>query len=866
VNIRKKTTLIIAFAVICLIILSQCAIYTYIVENVKQTEARESHDMIDRVSSEMNYETNSVDLICFNWACWDDTYNFVQDHDQQYIDVNLNTTSIDSIGVNLIVYIDNTGKDVFDVYYNSENRSIGQTPSSTLRTLLNNPLLQDHNNSLSTYGLIQLPSGPCIVSAYSILHSNNSGPSAGTLIFGKYIDETLQQKISKICGAPVLLTDFNSPDSTNTQAIAKKGLSNETHYFLADMNQSTVLSYGFINDINGHPGLLVSVQLARTAYNQGITSLTMMSIAIFSFGISIIVIIYLLVNRVVIARLTNLEDDVNRIGKNGNDGQRVTTSGKDEIYSLAEEINGMIESLEKRGRALQESEERYRSIMEQSVSAIFIIDPETKSILHSNQAFKTMFGYSTGELPQLQIYSLSPNDTFFESVLNRIKYEHRVVGIEMKLTGKAGKPLDVEISGSTIEYEGHLALCITAWDVSERHQAEESREQIERLEAVGNLAGGMAHDFNNLLTGIMGNVSLMKNQEQSNPLTIERLNNTEIAALRAKDIALELMSLARGGEPIRQHLNIVELIKSTAGIFHHYPKIQYRFTIPSDVIMVDIDPGQISRAFANLFVNAKDAMVDGGLVEVSVSYCEFAGGEHYPLAAGRYVLVTVKDSGTGIPPDVLPRIFDPFFTTKECGYGMGLSVVYATIKRHNGTVEVDSILGKGTTFRIFLPASETISTNEESQKVNYVRRECNVNGRVLLMDDQDVVIDIASEMLRVLGYEVGISRDGAEALEAYRESMLQDRRYDVVIMDLTIPQGMGGKEAVKRLLKIDPNAKVIVSSGYSSDPVMANYYEHGFIGVLPKPFDLSQLAQAVQKGCSWDSSSNVNQQSAESSP
>jgi two-component system cell cycle sensor histidine kinase/response regulator CckA len=331
--------------------------------------------------------------------------------------------------------------------------------------------------------------------------------------------------------------------------------------------------------------------------------------------------------------------------------------------------------------------------------------------------------------------------------------------------------------------------------------------------------------------------------------TRQRLEEAEIATLRAKELAQELLSLSKGGAPLKQPVDLSELLRTCAHFSFQGTSIECGFDFPSDVSMVEADPGQISRAFSNLFNNAKEAMPNAGTVEVRIVNETIGKDEHPILPAGKYVIVSIKDQGAGISSKILPKIFDPYFTTKKRGSGMGLTVVYATVKRHGGVVEVESTSGKGATFRIFLPASDSLP------KAKVADREASIgtHARILVMDDQDAILDVSGEMLKALGHEVGLARDGMEAVDMYKMSMIKERKYDLVIMDLTIPQGMGGKEAVVRLHEIDPSAKVIVSSGYSNDPVMSNFDEHGFVAVLHKPYSMDDLAGTIAKALSADS-------------
>jgi len=494
--------------------------------------------------------------------------------------------------------------------------------------------------------------------------------------------------------------------------------------------------------------------------------------------------------------------------------------------------------------ALRESEERYRAIFDQFEGTIMVVDIEDGSLLQANQAFCTHFGIDPDEVTALNVQSIAQLDhTFKDNILGEVMSGRRFT-FETTFPLPNGNVMNIEVVASPFRYGGKRAICIMGRDITERRQAEAIRERIEKLEATGTLAGGIAHDFNNLLTSVLGYVSLTKMHSQPGSETHRELEEAEMTILQAKEVAQELLSLAKGGAPICKPVSIPDLLKVTSNHPFLNSNVQCHLHIPPGKWIANIDQGQIGRVFTNLFLNAKDAMPKGGRVDVTVSKYEAGEQPSRTLRPGDYILVEVRDTGSGISPEVLPKIFEPYFTTKSHGFGLGLSVVYATLARHQGGIEVDSKLGEGTAFRVYLPAAEVTASPDAEQGRSIERGE----GWVLVMDDEEYILDVTTEMIKALGYDVGAAHDGQEALEEYRRALESGRGYDLVIMDLTNPRGMGGKEAIGLLLELDPRARAIVSSGYSNDPVMAEYRRHGFIGVLPKPYKLEELSYAIKQG------------------
>ncbi len=381
-------------------------------------------------------------------------------------------------------------------------------------------------------------------------------------------------------------------------------------------------------------------------------------------------------------------------------------------------------------------------------------------------------------------------------------------------------------------------------DVTERMRSEEERRKNEKLESLGVAAGGIAHDFNNLLTAILGNVSIaLMHGKTGDPIT-DRLVAAKKASLRAQELARQLLTFAKGGAPIKKTASIAQLVRDTVGFSLRGSNVRCEFTIPGDLWPADVDPGQISQVIQNLAINADQAMPAGGTMRVDCGNVELTT-EHarLRLKPGRYLRITVRDEGIGIPEDNLKKIFDPYFTTKPKGSGLGLATTYSIIKNHGGIVDVVSQPSEGTTFYIFLPASDKPVVVEEAPAAEAPLPVH--GGRILVLDDEDAICALVTCALEPLGYAVTEAYDSLQAIKLYEDAITAGRRFDLVISDLTIPGGMGGLEALKRLREIDPDVKAIVSSGYAMDPIMSDFRKHGFCGMIAKPYEIDALGRAV---------------------
>ncbi|HBU05096.1 MAG TPA: hypothetical protein DEA95_00420 [Nitrospiraceae bacterium] len=499
-----------------------------------------------------------------------------------------------------------------------------------------------------------------------------------------------------------------------------------------------------------------------------------------------------------------------------------------------------ISEQKKTEETLRESEARFRKLVETAFEGIAIA--ENGIFLEANKLFAKLFEYTLPEIIGLHISKLVDPESLVD-VMQKIQsgYDRPY---EAVCVTKNGKHFPVEACGKAVIYNGRKARITALRDISGRKRSEEESIKIQKLESLGILAGGIAHDFNNLLTAILGNVSLAKMHINPEDKIYELLTEAEKASMRAKDLTQQLLTFSKGGEPVKKTVLLKGLVHDTSCFALRGSKTKSECRFPDNLWPVEIDEGQITQVFHNLIINADHAMPEGGVVDIHAenitSTADKAGALLMP---GKYVKISVHDNGVGIPKDHLQKIFDPYFTTKQMGSGLGLTTAYSIIRKHDGAVTVESELGKGTILNIYLPASskEIIFHEEITDTVSSGK------GKILVMDDDDMVRDVAGAILRSLGYKVEFAKDGTEAIELYQKAIISGESFDVVIMDLTIPGGMGGKDAIKKLLNIDLQVKAVVSSGYSNDPIMSNYKAHGFSAVISKPYNVIDMSKTLHE-------------------
>jgi PAS domain S-box-containing protein len=380
-------------------------------------------------------------------------------------------------------------------------------------------------------------------------------------------------------------------------------------------------------------------------------------------------------------------------------------------------------------------------------------------------------------------------------------------------------------------------------DITESKKEEEELLRIEKLESLGILAGGIAHDFNNILTAILGNIFLaemMLHSDEKESIG-EVLEMAQQASFHARDLTRQLLTFSRGGAPVKKTGSIANLLKETTSFSLQGSNVRCEFTLPDNLCTVEMDEKQISQVVQNLVMNADQSMPDGGIIKIVAENVFMKRENELSLSPGNYVKISIKDNGCGIAKEYLTKIFDPYFTTKQKGIGLGLATTYSIIKRHHGHITVESRMGEGTIFTFFLPASEKGFELEE------IKHHLKTHGKILVMDDDEMIRRLMPLLLPRLGYEVQLAVDGIEAIDLYEKARSSDKPFDLVIMDLTIPGGMGGKETIEKLLVLDPSIKAIVSSGYSNDPVMANYRQYGFKSVITKPYNINNLGDILYK-------------------
>jgi PAS domain S-box-containing protein len=535
------------------------------------------------------------------------------------------------------------------------------------------------------------------------------------------------------------------------------------------------------------------------------------------------------------------------------DGQSISVEFTSNIYKIDDKmvIHCNFRDISERKQAeeaMRRSEQRFQEMAHAIHGVFWLFDWDKKKVDYVSPAYEKIWGRSAKDLyDRMEEWdqSIHPDDvSYVRESFDRVIHmesegepvEYRIIRPDGGIRWISNRIFPVRDASGRIRHVTGFAE-----DVTDRKAVEEELFRSYKIESIGILAGAIAHDFNNILTVIIGNINLARMRMEPAHQAHNLLERAEKISKRAIDLTKQILTFSRGGEPLKEAVPTDEFLLDATALAAMSSKAGIRFNIDKDVMPIEVDVGQMRQVILNIVLNAIQSMPEGGFMVIGAKNVLVRKNSGIPLPEGSYVQISVADQGHGIPKNDLDKIFDPYYTTKEKGRGLGLAIAYSVVKRHNGYIQVDSQVGAGTIFTMYLPVSKKILEEGLPEEEKIITG----SGNILIMDDESEILEAAGAILKELGYQVKFARDGMEAIDSYVKAKEASQPFDAIIMDLSVLKGMGGLEATNHLLKIDPDAKVIVSSGYSNDPIMIHHKAYGFSSMIPKPYKMVELGKVL---------------------
>jgi PAS domain S-box-containing protein len=809
-----------------------------------------------RAHSYLSYSLDTLGRTCSDWAYWDDTYQFVVGRNAMYIDSNLTPDSLATIDVDIMVFLDTSGK----VVYAGSAKTGSPTPDDTPSDLIaqfgpGTALLTQALRSPGLTGYMLVGGHVAFAAARPILTSASTGPARGVLVFVRYLDEAFLASMAETVGGNVTLQPAGQvqPGSVESRALVLLAAGQPTIGLPTGTDE--VRGFTKLTDLSGNTTLLLSTiakrtQSAEIARLKGIVVTVTSMIVVLLLGLGLLVL-----NRTFMRRIASLGRQMREVGHTSDLTLRVRLPGSDELSQLATDVNTTLESLQQTQRdkdrmaeELERDRKRLHDYFDNANDLIFALDTGDKVTL-ANKSTCSVLGYKEKDLLGRSILDIvSPDSREFALRANdEIRSGGTVSTTTIDVLTRDGNRRTLDLSGQRLWDNGQpTGTFYIARDITDRLRMEHELLHNEALESLGTLAAGIAHDFNNVLTVVKGGISLANSSLEEPTESQHHLEVARVAVDRAQVLAGQLLTFSRGGAPVKENVDVESIVQEVARFALSGSGIALQVSVDRILPAVEADRNQLFQVVQNIILNARDAMPSGGALSIALR-CQTVSEEHpFGIATpGDYVIISIADSGSGIAPEDMKLLFDPFFTTKPSGHGVGLSTARSIVRRHGGDLLIESVADKGTTVWLCMPVAHGPVTQARLAKSE--GEPVSATGRLLVMDDEQTVADVTCAMAQRLGYETTAVSDGEAALTAYAQAVTEQHPFDLVIMDLTVPGGMGGREAVQKLHELYPDARVIVSSGYSDDASIAEYAQRGFIASLAKPYTMEQLERVLRE-------------------
>ena len=683
------------------------------IDSITVSESKETESNAQRFTTNLNIELQNLNKTDSDWAPWDDTYQFIENNNTAYINSNLPDQTFINLGLNLMLFINQSRQLVFGKAFDLENQTAINLPDSEISQILNNNFLYTNDTEQSEGGLILFGGAPMLVISQPILTSEGEGPVRGALIMGCFLDKSESDAIAKAVGLPVTIFTIGTSQMPADFQLASKSLSPKEPVFAQVTNETNIAGYVLLSDVSGAPILITRVDSYRTAYLQAETSLNYLLGAFAALGIVIFAVTSFLLDKVVLSRVSRLTNDVVKIKPNSDQQNYVLVKGNDELSNLGCSINGMLtaiqeshEELKKHAESLEMkvtertvdlkvSQEKLKSIFRASPDTIIATDLQG-NIIEYNRQMNKFTGYTRDDLIGKSALSFMSNadSKRVPKLLEGVVENGSTTSLECCLTKKDGSTYPVELTISSLRdaQEMPYGFVVIIRDLTEKKELEKKLFNAERLAAIGELAGMVGHDLRNPLAAIKNAVYFLKKkgasikEEQAKTM----LETIESGVAHSDKIINDLLDYARNIHLELEVDSVRNVLIDALTVVRIPENVQVLNAVPEEPT-IRVDKNKIERVFINLVKNAIDAMPNGGTITIS---CKQANDKFE---------ITFADTGTGIPEEIIPKIFSPLFTTKAQGMGFGLSICKRIIEAHGGVIGVESEVNKGTKFTVTLP-------------------------------------------------------------------------------------------------------------------------------------------------------------------
>jgi PAS domain S-box-containing protein len=845
-SLRGKTILIIFITVFGLVGGLYALARVVLLRGYSTLEADFARQDIDRASSALANEITTLDRTNNDYSSWNETYWFLQGKNRHFASSDFPPSAMAQIKVNFVVIFNHAGREVFARGFDVRKRKEVSVPADLAGYVRGSSLAAKVEASQrGASGIIMLAAGPFLIDARPVLTSNSDGPALGTLMMGRALDEHALMRLAAMTHLSLDLQRIDTLALRSSFESSTGRMIRPNIVEVQDEGRDSLAAYEELADIRGDPAFILRVHLKRDISEQGQTTLLQFLLLLLAAGFTFGAVTLYLLERTVLSRVANLSQRITQIGASGDLAARVAVTGKDELAFLANAINGMLEDLQRAETERDEGRARLGMIIEKMPAVLWTTDSDLR------------FTSSVGA--GLEHLGLKPNQMVGSSVYDYFRTDDPdFPAIAAHRRALAGETASYEMEWASRGFESHvqplhdaegavIGVIGVGLDVTDRRHLADQLRQSQKMQAVGQLAGGVAHDFNNILMVVKGHAEILLNRVQSGSPLRNNVEQVDKAADRAASLTRQLLAFSRMQVLQARVLDLNEVVGGMTKMFSRVigENIELTFVPGTKLGRVKADPGQIEQVLLNLVVNARDAMESGGRITIETSnvqlerdYC----AKHHNIEPGPWVMLTVSDTGCGMDAKTQARIFEPFFTTKAQGKGtgLGLATAYGVVKQSGGFIYVYSEVGHGTTFKVYLPK---VTADVDEEIAEKPAAAPSGNETILFVEDEESVRELVREYLTGIGHRVLEACDGVQALEI---AAAHKGTIDILVTDVVMPH-LSGRELASRITSERPNVKVLFISGYTDDSIFRHGVLEGGVAYLQKPFNLKSIAQKIRE-------------------